>query len=396
MKTASIFIPGQFDDAFLYMGRLLVFTANRDIQVWNLDQLSERLQSELPTSGEVPKWMFCRNDWLTSGQFHSLMKTPGILERVIENFSRFPQPFVEIKSDGYQQQFPLALNADQLLDVLVYAGRLYVATDGGLFDINVDWEFGGEIVPSDPRKRLEVSCLSTSANYGAVVASCGGDGLFTATESFSGIESPYGLETFHRSEHRSIRTAWLGEDLVNYSSSADPSLLRGKYQEGALSIQDEKASKVLIGLDEDQVSLRELFGEATAKHNVPVEDVQFVFNSKHNFFLNTYSGRFFGAGVKDVWTEDVTKKREPRLRYVKEYSRSESRILSAGATRVGVVLERDTDVSVWAQDEWHTFIDEPALSVRTFIKSKRYQNLVVATLTKGVQLTGLFDENSYY
>jgi hypothetical protein len=83
------------------------------------------------------------------------------------------------------------------------------------------------------------------------------------------------------------------------------------------------------------------------------------------------------------------------LRYLKEYSSSQSRIISAAATRAGIVFERDADVSVWSQNSWQKFVKEPALSVRTFIKSKRYQNLVAVTLAKGLQLTGLFDEGAY-
>ena len=76
-------------------------------------------------------------------------------------------------------------------------------------------------------------------------------------------------------------------------------------------------------------------------------DVQFVYNSSGTFFLNTFSGRLFGAGIKhlrvanlDLDYEDDNESNQSvaypeavKLDYLKEYSGIKSSVI--GASSVG-------------------------------------------------------------
>jgi hypothetical protein len=262
-------------------------------------------------------------------------------------------------------------------------------------------------------KRLESRCVSTSAGYGSVLASCGDDGLFAAADEFGSLEGDEVSGEFQRRKERSIRTAWLGDDVVNYRSSADLALFQAKYERAQRRDtrwgEEARESKILVGVDGGTVSLDALFSGIQDKYQLSRSDVQFVYNSSGNFFLNTFSGRLFVARVERQhpdhvdWSFDddiddlltVGKAGPATLKYLKEYSGGESLVIGAASTRAGTVFERDADVVLWSKNDWHTLTSEPALSVRTFVRSKRFKHLVAITLEKGIQLTGLFDEEVF-
>ncbi|MGA7701930.1 MAG: hypothetical protein WCB27_20165, partial [Thermoguttaceae bacterium] len=78
MRTVSIFIPGRFEDAFLYFGRLVALTENQSLRFYNMERLIESLEEEFPDAIPLLTWLFVRNDWLASGQFKSLMQSPEL------------------------------------------------------------------------------------------------------------------------------------------------------------------------------------------------------------------------------------------------------------------------------------------------------------------------------
>lgn len=411
MRLMSLYIPGTFDDAYVYMGKLLAFTAERTLQVWNLDKQIETVQAQQPNLGEIPKWMFCRNDWLALESFASPLKDPENLRNTLHKFDTVSDRIV-LDSASYDDEMSLELKSAHLLDVLVYNSRLYLGTDSGLFHLDIEFDYGGELARATPTKRLDSRCVSTSAGYGSVLASCGDDGMFAAADEFGFLDDLESSGEFQQTKERSIRTAWLGHDVVNYRNSADLDLFQARYERVTRNARrgaEERESRVLVGIDESVVQLDPLFHGLKTQFQLDRSDVQFVYNSSGMFFLNTFSGRLFGArieyqhpGTLDLDYDDDSAIRQeqryaakPVLKYLKEYIGTKSSVIGASSTRAGMVFERDADVVLWSNNNWHTLASAPALSVRTFMRSKRYKQLVAITLEGGIQLTGLFDENAY-
>jgi hypothetical protein len=355
--------------------------------------------------------MFCRNDWLALESFASPLKHPENLKNTLRQFDRFPDRFV-LDSATYDHEMTLELKSAHLLDVLVYNSRLYLGTDSGLFHLDLKFGDDDELEWARPTKRLESRCVSTSAGYGSVLASCGDDGMFAAADEFGFLDDPEISGEFQQTKERSIRTAWLGQDVVNYRSSADLDLFQGRYERVTRDArwgEEQRESRVLVGVDRGTVQLDALFSGMQDQYQLDRSDVQFVYNSSGNFFLNTFSGRLFGAGIEyqrvanlDVDYEDDNESNQTvayagdvKLKYLKEYSGTKSSVIGASSTRAGMVFERDADVALWSNNNWHTLAPAPALSVRTFIRSKRYKQLVAITLGDGIQLTGLFNEEAF-
>jgi hypothetical protein len=398
MKLANIFVPGLFDDAFVYMGRLLAFTTEKTVRVWNLERIAEQILNVAPRTRPAPELLFSRNDWLATGVFESMMGSPRTLKSFLAQLDNFPTPHFELEAHSCDQEFDLDVASDHLLDVLIYRSRLYLGTEKGLFHRDLRWDSDGEVNADDAQRRLDSRCISTSAAYSAVLASCGDEGLFAATDDFGWTSGNNGR--LKRTASKSIRSAWMGDDIVNYRSSSDLTVFRAQYsdQENLREhhgFRDEKRERrVLIDIGTDIVSVEDLFTSLERKYDIHKDDIQFVFNSKRVFFLNTYTGRLFGSAFQ-VPAGIGQPGQKSGLAFLKEYASSGSSIISASATRVGIVFETDSEVSVFANNTWTPIVKESAVSVRTFIRSKRFQNLVAVTLENGLLLTALFDDKKY-
>jgi hypothetical protein len=62
-------------------------------------------------------------------------------------------------------------------------------------------------------------------------------------------------------------------------------------------------------------------------------------------------------------------------------------------TGVGLILETDDQVLLFANGEFYSVVNSEVLSVRTFIKSRRYKNVVAIAREDGVLITGLFQDH---
>ena len=181
-----------------------------------------------------------------------------------------------------------------ILDAVFYASRLYLGTTSGLFDYDIDWQ---GLTVDRSRKRHDARCVSATAEYGAVNASCENDGLFTGYDEFGWRHHPAnGSADLTQSAPASLRTAWYGTDLVNYDGPTEPELLSASVERvsggGGATDRDRQ---VVTRFSSPSDDLDDLVRELSVQREVPSEDVQFVWNSSRAFFINTYSHGFFTA-----------------------------------------------------------------------------------------------------
>jgi len=115
--------------------------------------------------------------------------------------------------------------------------------------------------------------------------------------------------------------------------------------------------------------------------------VQYIFNSDKVVFIFTFDGHFFALDVK------ARKTGPPKLRFTHTYKGADTRILSAAPTKLGAVLETDDRVLHFANGDWTTLLNSPALSVRTFPQAKNFHNLISVTSEEGVYLIAVYDES---
>jgi hypothetical protein len=325
---------------------------------------------------------FARNDWLATSQFHTLMSNDAFADSLRAVIDHFPAEGLEVDAVPNAEELPgFSVEGDVLLDTLFYASRMYIGTEAGFFDFDVDWQ---PKQVSRSRKRLDARCVSASAEFGAVNASCE-EGLFTGYDEFGWSTATDGGQLRHTA-NRSLRTAWFSTDLVNYDSLTHSSLLKGRTEKvDATYGGASRTHKLVTELSMERESLDFLLEELSQQKSLESDQIQFVWNSSGAFFVNTFERGFFTI----IWSrlEDQAKERVT----VTEYPGVTGRVVSVHRSGAGVIVETDFSCHLFSEGSFIPLLDGEALNVRTFTSSKRYRNLMAATVEDGVYLIAIVD-----
>lgn len=389
MRSISLFMPGNFEDAYVYMGRLLVLTAERSLRFYDFERMIGDVEDRLPELQPMFTYLFTRNDWLTSSQFKSLLENKTLSKAFLSLVNRVAgDSFIEFSNipKYLQFEFEIKIPARIFLDMTIYNRRMYFGTESGFYHLDAEMGDGSTNIKGMPVKRHDGRSLSALAGYGSIHVSCGNDGLFSAFDEFSWFSNE-GIRPFRQVAERSLRTAWSGQDIINYLNMTTPVLLTGVHEKTA-SEGFETDRTVLLDIVPQKMSLEPLLQKMSDVEKEDSERIQYVFNSNNTFFMFSASGQLQTVGIG---------KREDELsiRYSRTYrtKRSDVRVLSMHPTNLGLVLETDDQILIFANGEIFSLLDTEVLSVRTFIRSRRYKSLVVMTREDGVIVTGLFQED---
>src|SRR5689334_13648724 len=130
MKQLRLFIPGHFEDAYLYMGWLLMLTESRTLRVVRIEDIVQSLSATLPHSSHVVRMMLSQNEWIGSLQFRSWLTDTSAVRALSSEFEDLPSPRLELNMNRFQvSENELRVNATVCLDILLYNQRLFVCTD---------------------------------------------------------------------------------------------------------------------------------------------------------------------------------------------------------------------------------------------------------------------------
>ena len=383
MNTVRLFIPGQFDDVYLYMDHIVAITASKTYRFYNLTAIASHLESILPNNLSVPTFMFSRNDWIGSKSFKTLFTNVGVATAFQQALVSFPAPYVALD----EPQFRLAeydINIPDLryvLDVTVYNQRLYLGTDKGLFHHDFEWSEPGVSVEK-AEQRLDYKCYSANANYGSVNASCGTYGLHTVFDEFAWSGD---ISTgFHQTAKRSMRTSWAGSDLVNYSAARSVAFLHGESEQVTLPDSKRKAS-IVTEFAEIEHAFDELFDLIRDQYEISKEEIQFIYNSNNWVFLNTFGGKLYS--VRLGRSDDG----RPTVKASTAAEGQSDRVVDATMSWLGLVAETDEKVLLFRNGVWHSIVDTPVISARAFVRSKRYRHVIAVVTGEGILLCSVFD-----
>lgn len=388
MKISSIFFPGSYEDAYLYMGRLIALTTDKSIRLFDMENIVDSLEDQYPDSRPLITWQFLRNDWLASRQFRSLLDNRDIalaFLKTLESLSSITPIEISDGTVGLKNELQVDIPAIVVLDMTIYNQRLYLSSDSGLFHIDLDWFYNTYDFSGDFIKRHDIRCMSASAGYGTINSSCGDEGLLSSLNDF-GWGDYEKKNAFKKYADKSFRTSWYGYDLINYISSSTPVLLQTEHEKVSGGFYDEYEKSILTSISTQELNLNYLVEGLCKEFDLPLDTIQYVYNSSSTLFIHTLDGRLFTLGVKR------SPDQPPKKEYSRKYDDAPKQVISAQSSRAGLIVESEDRVEVFANSEWHPIITSESISVRTFLKSKRYKNIVAITTEDGIFISSLFDE----
>jgi hypothetical protein len=383
VKILRVFLPGDFEDAYVYMGWLIILTSRHSLQLYNMEQAANSIDASYPEASPVARYFFARNDWFRSGPFRAIMSHADLAKPFWRSTEAFPASLDASPHFALASEYDLGLKSSVILDLACYGGRLYIGSSDGFYDVSVDWRnpsFDGR-----PRKRLDARCLSLSARFGVVNASCGGEGLFAGIGEVNG-NGAGGDGPMRKLATASLRTGWLHYDIVNYATNAAPSLFPTRHEK--TTRQEAADIQLVTSIQSTPFHLDYLLNAIEQQTDDSDSSVQFVFNSSSVIFAQTTDGEIFSLGMR---SQEGT---PPGIAYSRSFKGARMRILGAHVCKPGAVIEADDSVLLLAEGQWTELLSSPVLTVRTFERSKRFRNLVAITTEEGLWLLSIVNEKA--
>jgi hypothetical protein len=359
-----LFVPGNFEDAFVYMGTLLAVTDDHEIVSTNYDRLVEDT-IDSPNLDVLYKLFLLQNDWLSQDGTQELLRDRLVRRSVVRRLTSGDEWLGLPEEWDSRIEYENLLGQGTLLDLQIYNQRLFAGTTSGMVQADL-FADSGEVEFSAPRKRTDARCLSMSIRYGAVAASCGSDGLLLSFDEFSELDYEAPGELVRAPVAASVRTSWLGYHLINYGSATQSQALRSGY-----SLPRGGRRTVVV----TEVAADE---RLIAPERQDQEGLDFHFNAHSTFFSHYASGRY-----------EVRRRRWASGRLGKVESRYEgemSRPLSTHEVLGGFVAETYSDVYLINDDGASRLYSGEAIAVRTFPNSRRYRNLVLVVSENGLHV----------
>jgi len=392
MKYLTLKFPGRFEDAFLYMGRLVIITENHSIRIYDMEDIVNQLQEDRAFL-DLPTLLFFRNDLTEDPKFTQRLRNKSRKNDLINAFNNFKSASVYIDDKfGEPTEWNIDISDDILLDLNIYNGRIYIGTSAGLYHLDLDWESEEITQIGTIQKRLDTKCVYTTAKCGTVNASCASDGCFSFVDDFN-----LGGDEFHREmqiSESSLRTSWLDYDIVNYATAVSPSLYNSirtaipqEVDEAKKNLETEEY--IITDFIRDQWTLNSLFENSKFNGILNLENIQFVQNSNQALFIRTYEGDLYTLSLQKEST------RNPSLARYNRYTGLNHIVSSIHTIRLdkgGTIIETDENILLFARKHFIPIFDGEVISIRTFPRSKHYQRLVSVTTADEVILIAIFDD----
>ena len=317
---------------------------------------------------------FTRNDYLNNATSSLFLSVPGVRQSFEAAWNE-----VATKCDLSLEWQDISDDAkllntvqDPILEMKIYGMNLLLGSSKGLFHSNLNIEDDlYHIHPSKLEKRFDAKVIGLTAKYGCVAISTGKDGLFNLSlfdDSFKIDERPIAPISY--------RTGWSSTDIVNYESKTSFDYLENKVEKNSsmgwvYSKFDEKKEKNrIIQVAEKTYRLEEL----NRFSNNRLNNVVYCFNSSESsFFISNdgiYTTNFMKDKNKGVYLSSRSRKNTWETKY------KFGNPLSAHIIPKGCVIEMFDNVLFSRNGVIEELDSHPAVSVRSYINSIRYRNLV--------------------
>jgi hypothetical protein len=378
VKAVKLRLDGQFEDAFVYMGRLILVTTSGAILIVPLERLVDQLASG--RTRRLLRVLFEHNDHMTVRDF---IRAADGAEKANKELAALVRAEFSAQVEA-EAEVTLRVAYSAPMDLLLYYRRLYFATDQGLFTRDID--FDPPVASPDGRtiRRTEQACLAVSARYGTINASCEGDGLFQAIDEFGWL-GPRRNNGMSRIARASRRTSWLRNGFVNYVTNRSITLFETKTQRIPLKPSEDEhdeagrlAISSVVPSDDEAGVMRQL-----AEEGIHDRDITHVWSSLNGIFVQSSKGLVF---IRLSLEADEQSSSVVRL------GQGFGSVIWAGTFGRGTVVETQDSVIAFERHQQLIVESGPVISTRTFPNSIRYRRLVVTVREESVVLTSILND----
>lgn len=383
-QTVSVLIEGNYVDAYLYGGLLLVWDERGRLGIVSTDAIARVAAARASSSLASAQALFVDNKKLRDADARlQIQQTP------LGKFRNGDGAIVHMTMDALAPQYFSVATDATVLDLMATYGRLYVSTDESLLEVPFNQTEIG-----DRKVLLGIECLATTPKWGAVNASCGSKGAWAMFNQIRGQDPPRAEQI---DEVASIRHGWLGTTLVSFNEDNQLNLLRvvlreenyrrrkRRVAEGFVTVARAQDDDVEGDEDDDDDSIDNWFlGDAwpmlheadfaTVATGLLLSASAGKLNALH---AQTYRGHVHPLG--QPFRHDLLP----------------GRVLSIADSEAGFVVETSTNLQYLDALGVSLVVERETISLRAYPRSRRHRRAVTATVDGGLLITALLGDHTH-
>lgn len=390
MKTLKFTLEVDAIESYIYSGHLFLILLNGRIAYSPISRIISKLIDEYPNFENLIRVSFQRNDYLTNRQ-----------AEVFFGIGEMKKSFIHLwEKASEEMEFKITLNyrdfivIDEVptmpvLDLKMYAMRLYIGSKEGLYEINLNSDDRYNMEPTKPQKRFDAKVTCLNAKSGEIIISSNSNGLFHGTF----LNSSNRLKVNEKSvSKKSIRTGWSGYDVINYDKQND--------FEYYVNETEKIEEKPTYSKFDENTERRRITDFGSSKYDLSTllthsriekKQINYCFNSSSSGFFFMKDGSFININLnkpKDKQLYFVS--RNQALPTLKNGSANFLKPLSTSIVPEGCVVEYFDKVVLYQNSRAKIIETSPAINVRTYPSSKRYRNLISVTKEREITIHSIF------
>ena len=396
-----IYIPGDWRDVWLYKENMLLWSREGFLHVLPIRRIVKYLEKEFGvTTAAILEHLLFRNDWKVSEQFKRMLQIPSLRKVFVQCIREYSKNILTVPA-SMGEISPTERTPGVLLDAEVYANRVYLATTEGLFESYFSPK--DSLAPEPLFARLEHRVSRVAARYGTVNVAAEDKGLWSAQLIFGDDRLPEGEnEPFERIADQSLSVSFSSRNLFNYTEEPIPDFLRANAVRERLHANANWEEWRVLGYERPadisrltRSALRWtprsiVLSGAPASVAEMNESVIALGNWEYRLLL-AWQGALNTVNLSAYDEHDIEAKRGSFHGVEIGSIDPQVDILSTYPIAGGFLAELLDCVLLITQHGAQTFFAGPAARIRTFLKSRRYQDVAAVIEEHGMSLVGSFD-----
>lgn len=395
--VASIRIPGEWRDAWLYREHLIVWRRDNSMMSVPVAKLVRAIAYECDRATATGlEYLLMRNDWKNSEQFRKLMEVPGVADSIRASLAAVTGGLT-LNADtlGFEPA-DVEPASGALLDSHIYANRIYSASTEGLFE---SYFFARPAYESKQVQLMSRRIADVSAKYACLNASAEEEGLWYSPILFEGDRESSGVPAFERIADVSLGNSYASRHLLNYGGGAAPQFLRAEAQKGRVTENAEYDEWQVNGYEKPREigraaasALRRgarvaLDGDDALDSDIDEAEIEVLGNSDYRLLIN-WRDRLRVVDISAYEHKEIAIGPDRKFSGTERIQLDTDSVLETYSLGGNFLVETFDEVRLLTEAGSWTFFNGAAARVRTFTSSKRHKDVAVIVDDDAMHIVG--------
>ena len=381
MSTIRFSINVKALDCYIYAGKLFLILQDGRLVCCSYDNIIGYLKHKYPDLKPLITLAFQQCSYLHSDAAKAILGVKEVMDALHKvwdyaaNTIDFAIDFTDIENEFMDLSLVPSM---PVLDIKMYNKHVYLGCKGGLYEFLYD-EIGG-FKGQKIKKGFDEKIVHVDAKFDTVVLSAGSRGLFTGRVPSADTTKVVEKEVMDKS----FRSAWSTYNIMNYDKGNGFTCLVNEVK--SLDLKDRRRTRYdgqesyeIVTVGKEQIGMEQLMEPIMKKKRINMDDIIYCFNSHQSGYFLTKSGLLYQLNILSKSDAAYYYSTNILREYPKVENLKGGRPVSASILPNGCVIEYFDNVVLYQNNKSSVIETTPSITVRSFVNSYRYKNIVAAT-----------------